>query len=170
MLRSGADAVIAASEATTAKALKNQLPSMGNIVAVEALTATVRFRYRGRVFDAPPIPTLPGLKLQAIELELKKIGDEPPLPSEELAVERMASLKEMLIEMVDIMWKHVRPVGILDRLLWRWESNPFFNASRKEVAELLTFFSQCRKTSSVSLLEVRSPKRRRRRLMLSLTY
>ena len=155
MLESKADEVIAANEKSTAKLLTKQLPSIGNIVAVEALTATVRFRYRGRVFDVPPIPTLPGIRLQAMELELEKMWSEPEY-SEEDAEDKMRALKQMLLEMFDIMWKHVRPVGFIDRMLWRWESNPFLNAGRKEVAELLTFFSQCRMISSVLLLEVNS--------------
>ena len=170
MLVSGADAVVEASEATTARALRKQLPSMGNIVAVEALTATVTFRYRGRVFDAPPIPTLPGLKLQAMELELERMGDEPPARDDTEGVDKMRALKEMLLEMFDIMWRHVRPVGLFDRIFWRWRHNPFLDANRKEVAELLTFFSQCRKTSSVQLVAIKLPKKDRRRLMLSLTY
>jgi hypothetical protein len=165
MLESKADAVVEASEATTAIALRKQLPSMGNIVAVEALTATVRFRYRGRVFDAPPIPTMPGLKLQAMELELERMGDEPPTPSEDDGMEKMMSLKNMLLEMFDIMWKHVEPVGIFDRLFWEWRENPFADASRKEVAELLAFFSQCRKISSVQLLAVRLPESNHHRSM-----
>lgn len=162
MLTSQAEAIIEASEATTAEALRRQLPSIGNIVAIEALTATVRFRYRGRVFDVPPINTLEGLKLKAMELELERMGEAPPLPSEEEAVEKMQSLKDMLLEMFDIMWKNVKPVRPWDRLLWRWKDNPFLDASRKEVAELLTFFLQSRKISSVSLLEVILPKRGRR--------
>ena len=153
MLVSKADDAIEANERSTSKLLAKQIPSIGNIVAVEALTATVRFRYRGRVFDAPPIPTLPGLRLQAMELELEKMSSEPP--TDEDAVEKMAALKMMLLEMFDIMWKNVQPVTFIDRLLWKWESNPFLNASRKEVAELLAFFSQCRMISSVRLLEVR---------------
>lgn len=163
MLRSGADAVVEASESTTARLLRKQIPSIGNIVAVESLTATVRFQYRGRRFDIPPIPTLPGLRLQAIELELERMGDEPPLPSDEDAVEAMKSLKDMLLEMFQIMWENTQPVGWVDRLLWRWESNPFLNASRKEVAELLTFFLQCRMTSSVRLLEIRLPENKNHR-------
>jgi hypothetical protein len=163
MLVSGADAVVAASEATTARALRKQLPSMGNIVAVEALTATVRFRYRGRVFDIPPIPTLPGLKLQAMELELERIGDEPPARDDVDGVDKMQALKEMLLEMFDIMWKNVEPVKLMDRIFWRWKHNPFLDASRKEAAELLTFFSQCRTISSVQILEIKLPKKGHRR-------
>lgn len=154
MLVSQADDIIAANEDSTAKLLVKQLPSIGNIVAVEALTATVRFQYRGRVFDAPPIPTLPGLRLQAMELELQRVTDAE---SDEDAQMKLLAMKEMLLEMFDVMWKNVKPVGIFDRIFWRWRTNPFLTASRKEVAELLSFFSQCRKISSVRLIKVRSP-------------
>lgn len=154
MLVSKADDIIAANERSTARLLVKQLPSIGNIVAVEALTATVRFQYRGRVFDAPPIPVLPGLRLQAMELELEKMA---PAESDEDAQEKLLLLKTMLLEMFDIMWKNVRPVKLIDRILWRLERNPFLDANRKEVAELLSFFSQCRKTSSVRIVRVKSP-------------
>lgn len=163
MLESKADEVIAANERATARLLTKQLPSIGNIVAVEALTATVRFRYRGRVFDAPPIPTLPGLKLQAMELELERIGNEPPILNDPEAYDKMAALKEMLLEMADIMWKHVEPVSTWDRLFWKWRDNPFLDMSRKEVAELLAFFSQSRKMSSVRLLRIKLPMKGLRR-------
>lgn len=153
MLESKADEIIAANERSTARLLVQQLPSIGNIVAVEALTATVTFQYRGRKFKAPPIPVLPGLRLQAMELELHKMTEAE---SDEDAEQKLIALKEMLLEMFEIMWKNVRPVGLVDRLLWRWEANPFLNANRKEVAELLAFFSQCRKTSSVRLIRVKS--------------
>lgn len=154
MLVSKADDIIAANERSTARLLIKQLPSIGNIVAVEALTATVRFQYRGRVFDAPPIPTLPGLRLQAMELELERMTT---VESDEEAQLKLLGIKQMLLEMFDIMWRNVKPVGIFDRIFWRWRANPFLDANRKEVAELLSFFSQCRKTSSVQLIKVKSP-------------
>lgn len=154
MLVSQADKIIEANERSTQRLLIKQLPSIGNIVAVEALTATVRFQYRGRVFDAPPIPTLPGLRLQAMELELEKMSGAE---SDEDAQMKLLVLKQMLLEMFEIMWKNVKPVGIFDRVFWRWRANPFLGANRKEVAELLSFFSQCRRTSSVRLIRVKSP-------------
>ncbi len=154
MLRPMADAAVAANEKATAEALRKQLPSLGNIVAVDFLTATVRFRYRKRVFDIPPIPYLPGLQLQKVELELQRLGDSPP--DEDEAGNKLVELRDMLVDMQRIMWRHVRPVTRFDKTFWRWRGNPFSDASRAEVAELLSFFLQCRTTSSVRLLEVKS--------------
>lgn len=161
MLKPMAEAAVEKSVKSTAELLRKQIPTLGNIVAVEVLTATIRFRYRKRVFDAPPINVLDGLRLKNLELELQRIGNGGVPEDGEGST--LLRLKLALEEGFTIMHRNVRPVTLFDRLFWRWRANPFLDANTKEVAELLHFFSLCRMTSGANLLSVKSPERRRRR-------
>lgn len=145
--------------------MRKQTPRLGNIVAVDSLTATIRFAYRKRVFDIPPIEYLDGTRLKAIDLELRRLGEaameEGETPEEGEA--KLRFLRDILLEAFAIMHRNTRPVTLLDRLSWPLRGNPYTHASRQEVAELLSFFLLCRTTSRVRLLKAISPKSNRRR-------
>jgi hypothetical protein len=96
------------------------------------------------VFDTPPVPWQDGVKLIELQVRLAELHDK------EVSTDTMQALLTIYEECLPIFRRNVRPVALLDRLLWRWLSNPFANATAAEMSELLDFFFECRMKSGVT--------------------
>lgn len=104
---------------------------------------TDRIEYRGRVFRVRPISYPDGVRLQALNLRIEALADQPETPQE------LAALQVLIEECTILFRTFVTPEHWLDRILWPFLSNPFLNATEREVADLFGFFFYCRTNSTV---------------------
>lgn len=136
------------------ESIVSRIPEPKNRSYALALKGVSELRFRNRVFHVPPISYPAGLELQKIHLRLRGIGEGTP--------EDDRSLRQLLAVLEDaavLCWKLCRPVSFVDRLFWRWLTNPFLGrrgdiqsgATYQEMGELLGFFFACRTRSSVRL-------------------
>ena len=121
------------------------IPDPKNREYALALRGISVLRFRNRVFHVPPVSYPAGLRLQELHLKLKKIGEG----NED--ADTLRELLAVLEEAAAIMWGMCEPVAWVDRLFWRWLSNPFVDATQQELGELLGFFFACRTRSTVRL-------------------
>jgi hypothetical protein len=82
--------------------------------AARGLRLWTRWAFRGRVFDTPPVPWQDGVKLIELQVRLAELHDK------EVSTDTMQALLTIYEECLPIFRRNVRPVALLDRLLWRW--------------------------------------------------
>ena len=135
--------------------VKPQEVNIGNVEVATSLSGSTYFTYGMFQYEVPPVPYTIGLKLEEARLKLEKLADQAIKAEEADAVDLSLDLNIEMTELFDsviLMFKKlVRPVFLPHRLLWRWTSNPFQDASPSDVATLLHFFCACRMRSAIRL-------------------
>ena len=118
--------------------MRNTRPFLVNVDAVRGQRGSDRFTFRGRPFVIPLLPGEVGIDLLYLQVQLDEAAERPATDAER------EKLKALMLEAKQLLWQNVRPRAFLDRVCWRWLSNPFGNATMREVMGLLGFFSDCR--------------------------
>lgn len=132
--------------------LKSSTPEAKNVNLAIHISGDTFFAFRGRrKFRVPPVPYPEGAKLQALYLLFHKLGELPE--EEQLGEQANENFVRLASESSQLFWRLVQPCGLLDRIFWRWLSNPFQNISERELVELFNFFFSCRMKSGVRMLE-----------------
>jgi hypothetical protein len=145
MIRPIAPERLAATQAKLRASILQRTPDPQNRAYALALRGISVLRFRNRVFHVPPVSYPVGLELQGLHLKLKKIGEGSEDP------ESLRALLAVLEEAAAVCWSLCKPVALVDRLFWRWLTNPFLDATYQELGELLGFFFACRTRSTVRL-------------------
>jgi hypothetical protein len=144
-------------EAETVLGLDKPQPAPANVDLLNALAGDEILHYRGRRFRVLPVGFLEGAKLSELEARyanqaLKDKARRERRDAGEVVEVDVASIKEMLDVLEDtiaLFWRLVKPISLIERLLWRWLKNPFENATEKELGVMLGFFFVCRMKSGV---------------------
>lgn len=114
---------------------------LNNDVAA-ALTSPPDLEFRGSIYRTRLASFREGTELQELSQKIVEIvnGEQ-----NDNALRQLLPILERVVELIYAM---CRPRGLFARLSYRVH-NPFRDASRQELWELLDFFSQCRTISSV---------------------
>ena len=114
-------------------------PAPLNVREVLDLGSLVYFEFRGRPYGVPPLPYRAGQRLVSLWFEVARMGAT-------ISDDNRRAYDRALAQIVRLMWRHTRPVGILMRALRRLGllRNPFKLASEAEIAELVGFFLRAR--------------------------
>lgn len=139
---------IAETQAILRAQLRVATPSsvVRNATLAADLDVTTTLVYRRRLYKVPPVSFRVGIELQEIAARLDELTNVPETD------ESLTELLAMFQDAVALFHRCIVPSTFIGRLFWRRRSNPFYNATSGEVAELLGFFSQCRTRSSVRVL------------------
>jgi len=115
-----------------------------NFQPVLDLGNTIYFNFRGRPFGVPPVDYKLGHRVSALWLEAVSLGRN-------LTNDTLPRYSEILAELVPILWKHLRPVGKLRRVMKRCRllRNPLIKATDAELVDLAGFFQARRMNSGV---------------------
>lgn len=123
----------------------NVQEEIGNVGLASDLAGPAYLTYRTFRYRVPPVPYQLGIELEEIRLKIDiATSDEP-------SVEQNRQLGELYTRAVALFPKLVKPTFGVQRLLWRWASNPFQTASPLDVATLIYFFCSCRMRSDLRL-------------------
>lgn len=119
-------------------------PVLANRKAVLDLGNTLFVTFQGRAYGVPPLPWREGQELWLLWQDLMKCRT---LTIADSAVPYFHALSKF----PDLLWRHMHPVGIRLRLLWRLglHRNPLRKATEAELIELIPFVLSRRMTSSV---------------------
>lgn len=123
-----------------------QVTTTANVSPLLELGATVFILFRGRAYAVPPVPWRLGEKLAALRAAAVNFGPE-------LLADQTPSYYKLIGELPKLLWGHMRPVGLMWRLLrkLRLLRNPFQQATEAELVELSDFVLGRRMRSSVSI-------------------
>lgn len=102
--------------------------------------------YRG--FRVPPVPFKLGQRVLDAHVTALRLAQQVALTGKQnLSDEYYAELDKL----AGLLWKHIRPIGKIRRVLWRLRllRNPFRSASEGEIKDVTAFFLRGRMTSSV---------------------
>lgn len=125
-------------------------PPPANLEAATTLHDTGEVRYRGRAYRVPPVPVVQGMRLQALDFELRQL--DLYAPTEEVLQQAVAVVEAM----VAIFWALVKEPWY--RRLWPWRANPFRDVEEDERRALLDFFCSARTRYPVRLtVSLRAP-------------
>lgn len=131
-----------------APARQTRKPEHRNVEQVLSLGDVRYILFGGRVFRVPPVPFKLGERVLDSHTRLIMYAKEVAMTGKKEPTDKF--YRQMVIQ-AKLLWKHMRPSGKINRMLWRLGlmRNPFREASEKEITELTDFFLQCRMTSSV---------------------
>jgi hypothetical protein len=119
-----------------------------------SLSMSTRLYFRGRPFDVPAVPWADGVRILERQYDLAMCGQAME-GADGLSDDQMREVLERMLaayqELAAIFHRNVRPVTRRDRWLWRWLSNPFWNATPQEMGEVLDFFFECLTKSGVAV-------------------
>jgi hypothetical protein len=137
--------------------LKTQQPRFEESIANIELATTehddIVLAYRGRRFLVPPVPYKQGLWLLALEQELRRMH------ALQATKENILHTMHIVLEMVTIFHKLVRPLTLFDRIVWPWRANPFLHAEMQEIQALKSFFCTSRTNLTISaIVAIRAPR------------
>lgn len=133
------------------------MPVPANLDIIRALSGNEQLYFRGRRFKVRPVGFTEGARLSVLEARyanesLKEKEQRGKRLAGEIVPVTVEDIKEkldILEDTIALFRDLVRPIGLIERLLWRWLKNPFENATEKELGELLGFFFVCRMKSGV---------------------
>lgn len=134
-------------------------PTRRNVEPVLSLGSMRYFLFGSRQYRIPPVPYLAGERV--LELHIKILAD-----AKQVALTGDAkAMRAFYVKhgrMAKLLWKHIQPLGKVQRFFWRLglARNPFRQASEKELTEVVDFFLQGRMKSSVrsmSEAEIQNP-------------
>jgi hypothetical protein len=135
-------------------------PLPKNLSAVDRLTGQELLVFRGRKYIVRHVGFAEGARLSVLESRYaNRMLKDNQIRARRMAGEVMPlTVKEtldILEDTVTLFRDLVKPKSLPYRLLWPFLSNPFDEASEKEVGELLGFFFICRMRSTVKFLSPR---------------
>lgn len=137
-----------ASRQVGARAIPQRQPQQRNVEQILSLGDVRYMGYRNQAFRVPPVPYKLGQKVLDTHIRVlthaKKVARGGTKEDSDQYFTELSYL-------VGLLWKHIRPTGKMRRLFWHLGllSNPFRQASEKEVNEVTDFFLKGRMTSSV---------------------
>jgi hypothetical protein len=126
-------------------------PEIKNVGATLFMVDPLRIPFRGRVYEAPPLPFKQGVKLLKIQARIEAMAAR-----EEGAAAQETKLDEYLEVLRDaatLLRRNLRPDrGRLRRMRWRLgvTGNPFIHATEHELAQLVGFLSLSRTSLAIS--------------------
>lgn len=135
---------------------------IGNVGLSSDMLGPTYLVYGPHRYKVPPVPYKIGIELEEIRLRMDQLTNDEP------SVEQNRQMGELYSRAVDLFPKLVQPTFGAQRLLWRWTSNPFQNASPLDVATLIYFFCSCRMRSSLRLEETSLARKSRPSTMLQI--
>ena len=123
-------------------------PQLRNVEAVLSLGDVRYVTYRNGLYRIPPVPFKLGQRVLDAQMRWLHHAKQVAMTGQQTPSD--AFYKETAV-LVRLLWKHIRPAGKINRLLWRLHllRNPFRHASEADVQALTNFFSQGRMMSSV---------------------
>jgi hypothetical protein len=128
---------------------------VGNVGLASDMAGSAYLAYGRHRYEVPPVQYKYAVELEEIRLKLDEVavGDS--------SLEQNRQMGELYDRAVKLFPKLLRPTFGVQRLLWRWVSNPFLTASPVDIATLIYFFCSCRMRSELRL-EASSAMRRSR--------
>lgn len=128
---------------------------IGNVGLASDMAGPAYLVFGPHRYKVPPVPYQLAVELEEIRLKLDQVAEG------ESTQEQNRQMGELYNRAVNLFPKLVQPTFGLQKLLWRWVSNPFKDSSPVDVATLIYFFCSCR-MRSVLRLEASSVTRRSR--------
>lgn len=119
-----------------------------NVEEVLSLGSIRYITFNDRTFRIPPVPYKKGQKVLNLQIKILADAKQVALTGDKIA---MQAFYKKHREMAKLLWSHIRPMGKINRLLWRCglTKNPFTVASEQEMKDIVDFFLAARMMSSV---------------------
>ena len=127
------------------KMARNVNEEVGNVGLATNVEGPAYLTFGRHRYKVPPVQYQLAVELEEIRMKLDQLADG------EASLEQNRQMGELYDRAVKLFPKLVRPTFGIQKLLWRWATNPFLNASPVDVATLIYFFCSCRMRSELRL-------------------